>query len=86
LHNAAWDHQRHAHSRQKKAPSLAAWGKSTFSEGGGDNGGMPKKHACSDFSRIFVALQQVGCIELKKLAKTIRSIRFTIRFPFIFQW
>jgi hypothetical protein len=29
---------------QKNAPSLATWGKSTFSEGGGDKGYALKKH------------------------------------------
>ena len=36
---------------QKNAPSLSDRGKSTFSEGGGDNGMCLKKHECADSTR-----------------------------------
>jgi hypothetical protein len=43
---------------KKNAPSLAAGGKSTFSEGGGDKGCMQKSTLVRNCTGVFVALQQ----------------------------
>jgi len=58
---------------QKNAPSLATWGKSTFSEGGGDNRCMQKSTLVRNCTGVFVALQQVECLEVQKLVKLITS-------------
>jgi hypothetical protein len=54
---------------KKNAPSLATWGKSTFSEGGGDNRCMQKSTPVRNCTGVFVALQQVECLEVQKLVK-----------------
>jgi hypothetical protein len=54
---------------KKNAPSLSAWGKSTFSEGGGDKGCMQKSTHVRNCKGVFVALQQVGCLKMQKLVK-----------------
>jgi hypothetical protein len=54
---------------QKNAPSLATWGKSTFSEGGGDNWCMQKSTLVRNCTGVFVALQQVGGLAVQKLVK-----------------
>jgi hypothetical protein len=46
-------------SGQKNAPSLAVGGKSTFSEGGGDNGCVQKSTTVRNCNGLFVASQQV---------------------------
>jgi hypothetical protein len=43
---------------QKNAPSLAAGGKSTFSEGGGDKGCVQKSTTVRNCNGLFVASQQ----------------------------
>jgi hypothetical protein len=58
---------------KKNAPSLATWGKSTFSEGGGDNRCMQKSTPVRNCTGVFVALQQVECLEVQKLVKLIIS-------------
>jgi hypothetical protein len=55
--------------RKKNAPSLATWGKSTFSEGGGDNRCMQKSTLVRNCTGVFVALQQDGGCQLQKLVK-----------------
>jgi hypothetical protein len=42
---------------QKNAPSLATWGKSTFSEGGGDNWHVQKSTTVRNCTGVFVATQ-----------------------------
>jgi hypothetical protein len=54
---------------KKNAPSLATWGKSTFSEGGGDNRCMQKSTLVRNCKGVFVAMQQVECLEVQKLVK-----------------
>jgi hypothetical protein len=54
---------------QKNAPSLATWGKSTFSEGGGDNRCMQKSTLVRNCTGLFVALQQVDGLKVQKLVK-----------------
>ena len=44
---------------QKNAPSLADRGKSTFSEGGGDNSSCLEKHGCSNYRAIYAAVPQL---------------------------
>jgi hypothetical protein len=58
---------------KKNAPSLATWGKSTFSEGGGDNRCMQKSTPVRNCTGVFVALQQVECLEVQKLVKLTTS-------------
>jgi hypothetical protein len=58
---------------QKNAPSLATWGKSTFSEGGGDNRCMQKSTLVRNCTGVFVAMQQVGGCQLQKLVKLTTS-------------
>jgi hypothetical protein len=58
---------------QKNAPSLATWGKSTFSEGGGDNRCMQKSTPVRNCTGVFVAMQQVGGCQLQKLVKLTTS-------------
>ncbi len=45
---------------QKNAPSLAVGGKSTFSEGGGDNRCVQKSTTVQNCNGDFVAMQQVA--------------------------
>jgi hypothetical protein len=54
---------------KKNAPSLAAGGKSTFSEGGGDNRCVQKSTLVRNCTGVFVALQQVDSLEVQKLVK-----------------
>jgi hypothetical protein len=54
---------------KKNAPSLATWGKSTFSEGGGDKRGMQKSTLVRNCTGVFVALQQVDGLDVQKLVK-----------------
>jgi hypothetical protein len=54
---------------QKNAPSLATWGKSTFSEGGGDNRCVQKSTLVRNCKGVFVAMQQVECLKVQKLVK-----------------
>jgi hypothetical protein len=54
---------------KKNAPSLATWGKSTFSEGGGDNWCVQKSTLVRNCTGVFVALQQVQCFHVQKLVK-----------------
>jgi hypothetical protein len=42
---------------KKNAPNLAAWGKSTFSEGGGDNWCVQKSTTVRNCTGVFVAMQ-----------------------------
>jgi hypothetical protein len=58
---------------KKNAPSLATWGKSTFSEGGGDNRCMQKSTLVRNCTGVFVAMQQVGGCQLQKLVKLTTS-------------
>jgi hypothetical protein len=58
---------------QKNAPSFATWGKSTFSEGGGDNQCMQKSTLARNCTGVFVAMQQVRGYPLQKLVKLITS-------------
>jgi hypothetical protein len=58
---------------QKNAPSLATWGKSTFSEGGGDKRCMQKSTLVRNCTGVFVALQQVDSLEVQKLVKLTTS-------------
>jgi hypothetical protein len=54
---------------KKNAPSLSTWGKSTFSEGGGDKGCVQKSTLVRNCTVVFVALQQVHCFHVQKLVK-----------------
>jgi hypothetical protein len=54
---------------QKNAPSLATWGKSTFSEGGGDNLRVQKSTLVRNCTCVFVAMQHVECRKVQKLVK-----------------
>jgi hypothetical protein len=58
---------------KKNAPSLATWGKSTFSEGGGDNRCMQKSTLVRNCTGVFVAMQQVHGCQLQKLVKLTTS-------------
>jgi hypothetical protein len=54
---------------KKNAPSIATWGKSTFSEGGGDKRCVQKSTLVRNCTGVFVALQQVDCVQVQKLVK-----------------
>ncbi len=63
---------------KKNAPSLAVRGKSTFSEGGGDNRCMQKSTHVRNCSGVFAALQQAMCVILQKSCKARLKNPFTI--------
>jgi hypothetical protein len=54
---------------KKNAPSLAAGGKSTFSEGGGDKGRMQKSTLVRNCTGVFVASQHLGPGQMQKNVK-----------------
>jgi hypothetical protein len=49
-----------ADNGQKNAPSLATWGKSTFSEGGGDNRCMQKSTLVRNCRRDLLQCSRIG--------------------------
>jgi hypothetical protein len=54
---------------KKNAPSLTTWGKSTFSEGGGDKRCVQKSTHVRNCKGVFVASQQVDGVQVQKLVK-----------------
>jgi hypothetical protein len=52
---------------KKNAPSLAAWGKSTFSEGGGDKRCMQKSTLVRNCTGFLLQCSKFGVSKCKKL-------------------
>jgi hypothetical protein len=60
---------------QKNAPSLATWGKSTFSEGGGDNWCMQKSTLVRNCRLELLQRSRISPQKIKKVGFVGRSLR-----------